>query len=130
MRGPLVATGLVLSIFWPVGAFALQKPSPRSRVLPDFDSRAGARSSGRLGAKPAAESLERLKARLAGPLRVRVHPVTGAVRVLWAEGEALSQAGGGAPFPAAERFIEENAALLGLQGPAVRTLVRTLDSPL
>ena len=130
MRRLLVATGLVLSIFWPVGAFALQKPSPKSRVLPDFDSRAGARPSGMLAARPAAEPLDRLKAHLAGPLRVRIHPVTGAVRVLWAEGDALSQAGGAAPFPAAERFIEENAALLGLRGPAARTLVRSREDAL
>ena len=44
MRGPFVAAGLVLSLLWPAGAVALQKPSAKSRVLPDFDSRAGARA--------------------------------------------------------------------------------------
>src|ERR1700752_2297881 len=105
MRGPWVATGLVASLFCPGGAFAVQKPSPKSRVLPDFDSRAGAQTSEARSTSAAGEPLERLRSRLTGPLRMRVHPVTGGVRVLWADGEALSSAEGAAPFPAAERFI-------------------------
>ena len=55
---------------------------------------------------------------------------TGAVRVLWAEGEPLSPAGGDAPAPAAERFINENGSLLGLEGPAAHTLFRTREDAL
>ena len=130
MRGPWVATGLVVSLFCPGGAFAVQKPSAKSRVLPDFDSRAGARPAGARAPGAAGEPLERLQSRLTGPLRMRVHAVTGGVRVLWADGEPLSPAEGAAPFPSAERFIEDNAALLGLQGAGARSLVRSREDAL
>ena len=71
MRGPWVATGLVLSMIWPAGASALQKPSSKHRVLPDFDSRAAGRTAGTLAAPAVDEPLARLEAGLARPLRTR-----------------------------------------------------------
>ena len=130
MRGPFVAAGLVFSLLWPAGAVALQKPSAKNRVLPDFDSRAGMQPSSPLVGEPKGEPLERIRATVAGPLRMRIRAGTGAVRVLWAEGEPLSPAGGDAPAPAAERFINENGSLLGLEGAATSTLSRTREDAL
>jgi subtilase family serine protease len=50
--------------------------------------------------------------------------------VLWAGGEPLSDAGAPTPLGAARRFLEENAALLGLSAKSARGLVRLREDPL
>jgi hypothetical protein len=112
---------------WPAVVQAV-RPSPRDRVLPDFDSRTGqGRGLAPLSGRAGTDSLDLLRTRLSSPLQARTHPVTGYVRLLWAGGEALSEAGADTLLTT-RRFLQENAPLLGLDPAGVGDLVpaRTL----
>ena len=129
MRRSLAAAGLLLAL-GPADVQAVQKPSPRDRVLPDFDSRTGqGRGLAPLSGRAVIDSLDLLRARLSSPLQTRTHPVTGSVRLLWAGGEALSEAGADTLLTT-RRFLQENAPLLGLDPAGVSDLVPTrADAP-
>ena len=114
MRRALAAAGCLVSLLCPARAPAFQKPTPRDRVLPDFDSRVGAGRRPSVTSRSTAGRLELLQSRVNRAVRLRTHPVTGAMRVLWAEeGQALSDAAALPPLAAARRFVEENASLAG-----------------
>ncbi|HEY5907250.1 MAG TPA: M36 family metallopeptidase, partial [Vicinamibacteria bacterium] len=126
MRRSLGVLGLLLAL-GVADAQALQKPSSRDRVRPDFDSRLGrGRGAAPLAGQPITERLDLLRSRFGSRLRTRAHPLTGSVRLLWADGEALSEAGPD-PLLTTRRFLQENAALLGLDPAQAGGLVVTRE---
>lgn len=108
----------------PATAWAVQKPRPEDRVLPNFDSRVGGPRA--LARRPGiGRALERLSQRGALTLQARFHPLTGAVRVLSSRDGALAAAGTGSPETIARGFLGDNAEVFGLAETDVESLVKT-----
>ncbi|HEY7511454.1 MAG TPA: M36 family metallopeptidase, partial [Vicinamibacteria bacterium] len=126
-RVALRRAACLLVALLPASALAFQKPRPEDRVLPNFDSRLrGPRAAGRPELMEAA--IERL--RRGGPrsLRGRLHPATGALRVLSAQdGGALTEPSAEEPETVARRFLRENPDLFGLSEDDVAGLVKARE---
>ena len=133
MRRSLGLVGLLTCLLWAPEAPAFQKPAPKDRVLPDFDTPPGRARRRRQSTRRPPEvnqRLEALRSRLAHPLRLRTHPITGAARLLWAEGEPLSEAAPSPRAAARARSCRRTANLLGLEGAGPDSLVLTREEPL
>jgi subtilase family serine protease len=122
-RSGLVWLGAALlhSALVPGLVTAIQKPGPQDGVRPDFDIRLAPRQPSTPSAAVRA-ALDRLERQTGRALRPRTHPVTGAVRVLTADGHPLSEASGDPPAAVARRFVAANNDLLGLNPSEISTL--------
>lgn len=118
--GALCAFGLI-SV-----TLAAQQPVPSSdRARPDYDSRD---LQARRPAMPpaAAAALDRLRQQTGRPLRVRLHPLSGAVRRLTADGP-LTAPSVAPPAEIAAAFLLEHHDLLGLTEEDARALVKVRE---
>src|SRR5262245_37391842 len=98
---------LACAALLPATAFAVQKPRPEDRVLPNFDTRL-------LGSRPAGvpseveRALQELRSQRGLTLESRFHARTRALRLLSAREGALTPPSGDDPEDVARRFVRAN----------------------
>src|SRR5690349_10228019 len=98
----LAAVGLVTPVT------AVRPQAPGNRALPDFDIR-----EGRAPQSPSPQAqAEIARDKAAGPTRVRLHPFTGAIRLLERPGVSVRPT---APAPALRNVVASLANRLGLE---------------
>ncbi|HEY3120680.1 MAG TPA: CARDB domain-containing protein, partial [Vicinamibacteria bacterium] len=110
----------------PASAFAIQKPRPEDRVLPNFDTRfRGPRAA---TIPPEVEkALAGLRRQTSLTLEARFHPLSRAVRVLSAREGALTPPSAEAPEEVARGFLRAHRDLFALSEADVSSLVRTRE---
>jgi subtilase family serine protease len=115
---------LVCAALLPVTAFAVQKPRPEDRVLPNFDSRQrGPRTAG--VSAEVEQALRELRSQGTLTLQSRFHPRTRALRLLSAREGSLTPPSGDDPEAIARRFLRAHRGLFGLAESDLPNLVRT-----
>jgi hypothetical protein len=107
----------------PATAFALKKPRPEDRVLPNFDTRfLGPRLA--IAPPETERALDDLRRQNPRAVEARLHALTGMVRVLSARGGGLSPASNEPPETIARGFLRQHRDLFGLTEAEVSGLVK------